>query len=380
MALTYRRKKKDSLLPRGRDPLWLSPSGAYGLTYAEERDMKRAALQANKARLRLKNPPPSMEMADIEHEFSMLADQRNRFEFLKRAQEAAIGSSGGRHPPGTYTGPPPIDFSEVVKQGMRGSGRGRYYTPEQPHYTRLDPNVLGNYIAASDKISVDPGKHISSAGAVIQGKGAFRGPIPRTPITEIESHELAHRVARDVIRDPIFIKLHAESDGLLPFLYSEGESQKIKNEWDPTFFQGTRKWVPATAEREGHYEVDDTYSREHQMIRAATEGSDPNKPPELRNLAKRAHTPQSIRDAKDFNELVKRYWKEKRKQQFLDDQYRKLLVEGGAEGPSGLEYKGIAPPPLTNFPNPKPRLTRAERALAYKRWMERQRLNDRQAR
>jgi len=267
-----------------------------------------------------KNINASIQQANTEYEFSLLDNARRRLDYLRRAKEAAGAN---------YTGPPIIDFSEVIKQGLRGNR-------PLPRYMGLDSRILGVYNPRNasgdiirDAIHVDPGKLTSSVVPFTRGAGStsrkylsvgeLERPLEGKPIIEIEMHEIGHRVARDLINDKLFRKIHAESDGMLPFLYTEGESYGE----DRTFIQGGLEWVPPNfrtktphsfkGEHEGYYKGDDTYSREHQMIRAATEGADPTKTPEARNLARRSHTPQAIRDAKEFNELVRRYAIEKRK-------------------------------------------------------------------
>ena len=333
--LTEAQKRRlASLLPR--QEVYLSTprtgdlSGSKYRSHGETQEVKKAQMDAlyaaNVAGLRSKkNINPSIQQANTEYEFSLLDNARRRLDYLRRAKEAAGAN---------YTGPPIIDFSEVIKQGLRGNR-------PLPRYMGLDSSLYGVYNPRStsgntirDAIHVDPGKHTSSVVPFTYGAGStprkylsvgeLERPLEGKPIIEHEMHEIGHRVARDLIDDKLFKKIHAESDGMLPFLYTEGESYGE----DTTFLQGGLEWVPPNfrtktphsfkGEHEGRYKGEYTYSREHQMIRAATEGSDPTKTPKERNLARRSHTPQAIRDAKEFNELVRRYAIERRKIEMVE--------------------------------------------------------------
>ena len=282
-------------------------------------------------------PAESTSQADIEHEFAIIEAEKRRRDYLTMAKEAA---------PASYRGPPIIDFSEVVKQGLRTKPlapatlgyessqgldedelqrrvRSLELTPSSIQYKRLLEGRLGQYDYPEDRVTVNPYEHGSSVSAFLKqdrgrqgphprgGMGARRGPLPtdERPMIETEVHELTHRVAKSVLRDPLFAEVYEASQ-------ESGENLLSG------FFESGYGNLKLSTEKG----VLPDFTREHQMIRAATEGSDPTKPPEYRTLAGRAHTPQSIKDARDFNELVKRYWKERRKRDFIKNQRSALGV------------------------------------------------------
>ena len=277
----------------------------------------------DKRRLR-KNISASVQQANTDYEFSVLENERRRLDYLRKAKEDA-----GEN----YTGPPIIDFSEVTKQGLRG------HRP-LPQHIGLESGLLGVYNPLNryresmpDAIHVDPGKHTSSVVPFTYGAGDTPrkhlsvGDLERTregrPIIETETHEIAHRVARDMLADPLFKEVHAAAnkerahtrDGkLLPFMYKDGDAYSL--------IEGGYKGGK-TPKRNPHLKRDDNYSREHQMIRAATEGSDPTTTAKERNFSKSKHTDQAIEDAKQFNELVGLYAAARRKIEIQEDVERR---------------------------------------------------------
>jgi len=204
----------------------------------------------------------------------------------------------------------------------------------------LESSLLGVYNPLNrygesipDAMHVDPGKHTSSVVPFTRGAGSTPrkhlsvGGLKRTikgrPIIETETHEIAHRVARDMIADPLFKEVHAAAnkerahtrDGkLLPFMYKDGNAYSL--------IEGGYKGGK-TPKRNPHLKRDDNYSREHQMIRAATEGSDTTTTAKERNFSKSKHTAQAKRDAKQFNELVGLYAAARRKVEMAQEEERK---------------------------------------------------------
>jgi len=281
------------------------PSGRRYRSHGDTEEVRKAQMDAlyasNVAGLRSnKSINPSIEQANTEYAFSILDNERKRLDYLRRAKEAAGAN---------YTGPPIIDFSEVTKQGLRG------HRP-LPRYMGLDSSIWGVYNPRNisgdvirDAIHIDPGKHTSSSVAFTRGMGALDSPLKGKPIIETEMHEIAHRVFRSLLDDPLFKEVHAKankerahtrSGNLLPFLYKGSDTY--------SFLRGER-----FTGNPHQYRDPDNYSREHKMIRAATEGSDPTKTPEERNFARSKHSTQAKQDAKQFNELVRLYSIERKK-------------------------------------------------------------------
>jgi hypothetical protein len=259
---------------------------------------------------------PSNRMASIEHEFSILERARKRKEHLQRIENER--GSG-------YGGPPVVDFMDVVKQGLRtkplrqnvrndivgrmmseGASEGEIkrglrfseLTPSDIRYDDLpQKDRKGQHEWPIDRVTVDPNEHKIFDPA---GKGPFEG----TDLIETEMHELSHRVSQSILRDPFFIELYEESqkkDGrkLLAGFYKKGEDGFVRLSGEGV-----------TKKKDGS--TNNLMSREHQMIRAATEGSDPTVPWEYRTVARKDHTPKAIQDAKDFNELVREYARRRR--------------------------------------------------------------------
>ena len=214
-----------------------------------------------------------------------------------------------------------------------------------PQYIGLDPSLYGVYNPLNrygesmpDAIHVDPGKHTSSVVPFTYGAGDtprkhlsvgdLERPLQGKPIIETEIHEIAHRVARSMLDDPLFKKIHAEANkrkgDLLPFLYKDGD----KFSFIAAGFKGGK-----TPTHNPHRKSSANYSREHRMIRAATEGSDPTKTPKERNFSKSKHTDQAIEDAKQFNELVGLYAAARRKVEIQEDvERRRRELELAREG------------------------------------------------
>jgi len=278
----------------------------------------------------LDNLSPSNRMAAVEHEFSLLERARKRQEYLQQARDAR---SANPHIPNNA--PPVINFMDVVKQGLRtkplrpvvrdditsrllseGASEGeinrrlRYaeLTPSDIRYDALPQKTrFGQHEWPIDIITVDPKKHGNTARAFLKPEDRLpseAGPIQRTTRIETEMHELSHRVSQSILRDPLFIELYEESQ--------KKDGRKLLSGFYERDKDGVLRFSGEGVRKNADGSDNNLMSREHQMIRAATEGSDPTLPWEYRTVARQDHTPKAIQDAKDFNALVKEYAKRRR--------------------------------------------------------------------
>ena len=329
---------------------------------------------------------PSEQMASVEHEFAILDAARKRLEYLKHANKAQSDPLAGM-PNKDPT--PVIDWEDVIKQGLRNKDAVETnrvdvgYTNLSPE-ARVPPAIShhgpaftgkhflgegygGTYQSDTHKVTVDPNKYGNTTSLLQNFRGrsgphperVFTGdekrgfPLPKmgykNPLIEAEIHELAHRAAWTIYSDPLFMKIYNESqasgENLLKDFYSDRPTVTVPY-GNKTI---TRKGRPYALS------VDDN-SREHKMIRAATEGSDPSVDVDQRywhnNLGMRnlGHSKEAIQDAKDFNILVKRYWAAKQASKppmpQIGSPHREKLYDREAMAASDYIYD---PLPLTPY-------------------------------
>ena len=326
---------------------------------------------------------PSEQMASVEHEFAILDAARKRLEYLKHANKAKSDPLAGM-PNKDPT--PVIDWEDVIKQGLRNKDAVQMNRADIG-YTNLSPEARvppatgqhgpaftgkhflgegygGTYESNTHKVTVDPNKYGNTTSLLQNFRGrsgphperVFTGdekrgfPLPKmgykNPLIEAEVHELAHRAAWTIYEDPLFMKIYNESqasgENLLKDFYSD---RTVLTMPDGTKIKG----------RPTALSVDDN-SREHKMIRAATEGSDPSVDVDQRywhnNLGMRnlGHSKEAIQDAKDFNVLVKRYWAAKQASKppmpQIGSPHREKLYDREAMAASDYIYD---PLPLTPY-------------------------------